>query len=488
MILQSAIIGIVAIALLLFLRSHKLMNIVSLAHAASYVGFAAYYSYLDNLPIYFFGNKYLFIDNFALFQVMIASGIFFIAILYLEGYLESLIESKELASKYVKLFYLCVNLLLICINFSFFSNNLALFWAMLELTTVFSAVLIVILNAKDNIYAAMKYVFVCSTAMLFAFVGLILLYAFTQLKTGTGTLNWDELMLSANLIPSNLALAAFIFIFIGFGAKAAVAPFHTWVIHAHSKAPSAVSALLSGVVINVGVYGIIRVSAIMYRTGASHAISSLLLFFGIVSMAIAGFSMLQQDNTKKFIAFSSVEHTGFILIGVAIASKLSLFWVMIYMLANSLAKSLLFLCAGIANRQYEGNNVNLVKNFIKFQPLASVIFVMGILAIVGMPPFALFFPKIFILLMLGKLSLPIVALVLLLVLVSTSSFIIFFTRFFSSNDKDVHIEKYKIPMKMKISIIVLAILIIAFGIFIPDGLNYLATKAVENLGIGGLNE
>ena len=146
-----------------------------------------------NLPSYAF-YRYLLVDSFAIYEALITAVIFLLASFYSRGYVRSLLEEGEIKGRELRLFYIAFNLLLAVVTFAFYSNNLALFWILLELTTVISAVLIVTLNAKENILAALKYIFTASTAMLFSIVGLIILFAITKQAAGTGTLNWDELM------------------------------------------------------------------------------------------------------------------------------------------------------------------------------------------------------------------------------------------------------------------------------------------------------
>ena len=150
-----------------------------------------------------------------------------------------------------------------------------------------------------------------------------------------------------------MMIAAFALIFIGFAAKSGIFPFHTWLPEAHAKAPSAVSAVLSGVLLNVGIYGIIRVFAIVHQTSAFAAVTPLLLLFGVLTIAIAAISMLPEKNLKKLIAFSSIENMGILLIGLAVATPLAIFWVIFHIMAHAFTKASLFFSAGILHRQYQ---------------------------------------------------------------------------------------------------------------------------------------
>jgi hydrogenase-4 component F len=291
------------------------LNTLTLLHIAIYFILTVYIIIRVSLPVDAF-NQYLFIDLLAVYEVVITLIVFLLAAVYGRGYIKNLLTRNEVKAESLDLFYFSFNLLLAVMVFSFFSNNLALFWILLELTTILSAVMIVMLRARENIIAALKYVFIASTAMLFSVIGLIILFAITRQTGGAGTLNWTELMQGAQTLPPLLFTFAFTFIFIGFASKAGIAPFHTWLPQAHAKAPSMVSAVLSGTLLNCGIYGIIRLFAIAHHTGSWHIISNILIIFGIISIAIAALSMLPRSNLKKLIGFSSIEHMGLVMIEI----------------------------------------------------------------------------------------------------------------------------------------------------------------------------
>ena len=249
--------GIVLLGIMfipLFWRSDKtrinskinFLNTATVILSTLFLGITVYVIVQMQLPFNGF-KDYLFIDPLSLYEVLITCAVFLLAGIYGHGYIKTLVEKEGLRAGSLELFYICFNLLLIVIVFSFFSNNLALFWILLELTTILSAVLIVALSAKENIIAALKYVFIASTAMLFSVIGLIILFAMTKQTLDAGTLNWTLLMQSASALSPQYFSFACIFVFIGFASKAGIAPFHTWLPQAHARAPSVVSAVLSGV-------------------------------------------------------------------------------------------------------------------------------------------------------------------------------------------------------------------------------------------------
>ncbi|VVB61230.1 F(420)H(2) dehydrogenase subunit M [uncultured archaeon] len=481
-----AIVGFVALLLILLCRSHRSMNALSTVHSLAYFTLALYTLLYVRLPSFYLQDRYFFIDHLGIYEALIAAVLFFFASVYSKGYVEGLINIGELDRGNLKLFYVAFNLLLISVTYSFFSNNLALFWIFAELTTVFSAVLIVTLNAKKNIGAALKYVFMASTSMLFSFIGLIFLFTLTEHALGAGTLNWDLLMLNAAQLSPTILLASFVFIFIGMAAKSGIVPFHAWLPTAYAKAPSAISAILSGSVSSVGVYGIIRAYAILHQTAAAGRISTLLIVFGLASIAVAAFSMLSQINLKKLIAFSSIENTGLMILGIGLGTPVALFWVLFHKLAHALTKAVLFFSGGIMHRQYGSMHAEEIKDALELQPLASWGLILGAAAIIGMPPFAIFVSKLFLLLQAAKLSPVLLFVVLALLLVAAGAFAMFLSRVFAQdggNNNNKKIEKYIVPDGMTFSIVALIVIIFVLGIFFPQYLSDLLNNIVAELGI-----
>jgi hydrogenase-4 component F len=430
------------------------------------------------IPIQSFivGSEYFYIDHLALYEMLITIVIFTLSAVYAGGYVESLISAGELEKGSLRLFYAAWSLLFLIVILAFCSDNLALFWIFAEMTTIISAMLIAVLSAKENIDAAIKYIFIASTAMLFSFVGFIFLFQVSRETIGEGTLKWTVLMQNAAAFPTGMMIASFALVFIGFAAKSGIFPFHTWLPEAHAKAPSAVSALLSGVLLNVGIYAIIRMVALVHKqTAAMAVVSSVLMVFGILTIAIAAFSMLPQKNLKKLIAFSSIENMGIFLVGLAIATPIALFWVIFHIMAHAFTKASLFLSAGILHRQYHskfsGDAPDEIRDVFRFQPLAAWGTIIGGLAIIGIPLFPIFFSKLFILLQLGSVSLWLLLVVLVLLFIAASAIGYFVITSFtqvSSPDAPPDVEPFLTPLGMKIPVIVLIMLVILIGVFFPS--------------------
>ena len=477
------IMAMTALSVIAFCKSQEMMNAWTMLHALSALLLSL--SFLAQpLPLYYFESQFLFIDHLSVYEMLIAAFIFLIAAIYARGYVGCMIAHKEMHAKTLKPFYLAFNALMISIFMAFCANNLALFWLFTELTTLFSAILIVTPNAKENIAVALSYVFIASTSMLFSFIGLILLFGLTKHALGAGTLNWNQILAaSAQLPPSALALTA-IFLFIGFATKSGIVPFHSWLPHAHAIAPSVISTILSGVMLNVGMYGLLRVYAIMRPTAAQPIVSKLFITFGLLSIGLAALTMLTKRNLKRLIAFSSIENMGLLLVGIGIGTPAAIFWTLFHVLSHSFAKALLFLLSGIIRLEYHSVQADDVDHLLTRQPLASFGLILGGLAIIGTPMMPNFLSKMGILLQLGAISLPLVLLAALLFMLVAAAFALFMMNMFSRQREQGQTQRtFTVPLTMHLAILVLIFALLICGVVIPTPLKETLTQAVSNLNI-----
>jgi hydrogenase-4 component F len=479
-----ALVGAAVLLLTIVVKSHRTLNILAVILPAIYVALTLFMLTYAAIPAYSLGGNYFLIDHLSLYEILISATLFLLAALYSRGYIEGSIEIHEMDRSNLKLFYVGFNLLLIAITYAFFADNLALFWILAELTTAFSAVLIVILNAPKNIGATLKYIFITSACMLFSFIGLILIFTLTENNLGAGTLNWSALMSIASTLSPGIMFAAFIFTFAGFAAKSGLVPFHAWLPSAHSKAPAPVSAILSGCVTSVGIYGIIRVYAIASQTSELPKISWFLICFGLLSMVVAALTMLNQVNLKKLIGYSTIENMGFLLVGLGLGTQVAIFWMLFYTLAHAFTKASLFLSAGILHHQYKSVRMEHIKNVFKFQPFAAWSIILGAIAIIGMPLSAIFLPKIQILLESVQLT-PFLLLGLLTVfLFVAAGFGIFLIKLLSRKEEDSpDVKRFQASLSMKIPIVILLVIVFALGVFFPQQLTDLLNSIVSELGI-----
>ncbi len=485
LLIVYALVGVAVLALTVVSKSHKAMNILAIALPAAYLALTIYALAYAVLPAYGLGGNYFLIDHLSLYEIVITAVLFLLAALYSRQYIEGSIEIHEMNRSNLKLFYVAFNLLLMALVYAFLADNLALFWILAELSTAFSAVLVVMLNAPKNIGAALKYVFITSTCMLFAFIGLILIFTLTEDMLGAGTLNWGALMMIADGLSPAIMFAAFIFTFVGFAAKSGLVPFHAWLPSAHSKAPAPVSAILSGSITSVGIYGIIRIYAIAAQTSELPKISWFLIGFGLISMVVAALTMLHQVNLKKLIGYSTVENMGFLLVGLGLGTPVAVFWMLFYVLAHAFTKASLFFSAGIFHHQYESVRMERIKDAFKLQPFASWSLIVGVVAIIGMPLSAVFLPKIMLLIQAAAISPALLLGLLVVFLFVAAAFGIFMVKLLTRKEEGsaVELKPFRAGWGMKIPIIVLLAVVFTLGVFFPQQLTDLLNTIVSELRI-----
>lgn len=270
-------------------------------------------------------------------------------------------------------------------------QNVALMWVAIEATTITSAMVIPLTRTKASVEASWKYILICSVGIALAFAGTVLAY-FDFVSTAgdvPGSLNWTVLRNAAPSLHPELLHLAFAFLVVGYGTKAGLAPMHTWLPDAHSEAPSPISAMMSGVLLAVAMYAIARWKAVIDAAVDPWFTNSMLVGFGLLSVTIGTFSLVIQRHYKRMLAYSSVEHMGLVSIGLALG-PLGTFAALLHIVNHAVAKSMSFLLAGRILHRYETTEIGRVTGLLRVMPWTGSLFAVGILALVGLPPFGLF--------------------------------------------------------------------------------------------------
>jgi hydrogenase-4 component F len=271
------------------------------------------------------------------------------------------------------------------------ANNVGLMWIAVEATTIFSALIIPLKVSKTSVEASWKYILICSVGIALAFTGTVLAYFDFVTLSGRvdNALNWTVLLQTAPALHPEVMRIAFVFLLIGYGTKAGLAPMHTWLPDAHSESPAPLSAAMSGVLLAVALYAILRWKIVIDATLGAGYTNNLLLGMALLSLLIASFSMVLSKNYKRLLAYSSIENTGLTCLGFALG-PLGIFAALLHMINHSIAKSMLFLLAGRILHRYHTTEISAVTGLLKAMPLTGSLFAVGILAIIGLPPFGIF--------------------------------------------------------------------------------------------------
>ncbi len=297
-------------------------------------------------------------------------------------------EDQHAGHESERVFIGCMLVFLGSMTLAAASRHLGLLWVAIEATTLSSAPLIYFHRSARSLEATWKYLLICSVGIALALMGTFFL-AVAAAGEQTTPLVLDDLIRAGARLHTDWIKGAFLFLLVGYGTKMGLAPMHTWLPDAHSEAPSPVSALLSGALLNCAFLGILRGLQICNAAGAGDFARDLLLIFGLLSMAVAAIFLLQPLDYKRMLAYSSVEHMGILAVGVGLGgagASAALF----HAVNHSLTKGMLFLVAGNIVAAYGTKSVPGVRGLLRRLPVSGVLWVAGFLAITGSPPFGTF--------------------------------------------------------------------------------------------------
>ncbi|MDD6088855.1 MAG: proton-conducting transporter membrane subunit [Desulfovibrionaceae bacterium] len=303
-------------------------------------------------------------------------------------------------------FSACLCIFLAAMTLVTLTPHFGALWVGIEVTTLSSAPLIYFHRHRHSMEATWKYLMICSVGIALALLGNILMSVAFYAPGSGGEEGMNQVALfmqrAAEVCasPDNYAVpwlkASFIFLLVGYGTKMGLAPLHNWLPDAHSQAPSLVSALLSGALLNCAFLGILRGYQVMAAAGLGEFSARLLVFFGLVSLGIAAAFIIGQRHYKRLLAYSSIEHMGILALGVGIGGS-AVFGALFHAICHSLTKCMLFLLAGNILDRYKTYSCGEIYGMRRVMPLTAALWVGGFLAIVGSPPFGLFFSELTIL-------------------------------------------------------------------------------------------
>ncbi len=338
---------------------------------------------------------YLFADAVSGFFLLVVGVVGAAVTAYLPAYLDAEAAQRP-GQQRLGRFYALIFLFLFAVSVVCLTDNLGLLWVGIEATTLASAFLVAHSRSREALEAAWKYLILCSVGIAFAFLGTILVYGSAARLLASPTLAWQSLMDLAPQFNPQLMRLGFVFVLIGYGTKVGLAPLHTWLPDAHSQAPSPVSALLSGLLLNCSFYGLLRYHSLASRTLGPDFSGNLLLAMGLLSLAVALPFIVVQRDFKRLLAYSSVEHMGVIAVGFGLGGGAA-FGALLHLLNHSLTKTLLFLSGGAIQLTYGSRKIRDVHGLLGSLPVTGMVFLLGGLALTGLPPFGIFLSELYIL-------------------------------------------------------------------------------------------
>lgn len=387
LLLLVPFIGVISSGLLKF-PLKRLLTITAVLCGLEFFAATYLFAIVYKSETVLFCGKLFFADALSALTLLMVTFSFFISSIYSIGYFGSGKQNFDLknANRYLLLW----NLFLLVLTLVLLSNNLGIMWVSLEASTLSSAFLILTRGIRSSVEAMWKYLLICSVGIAFGLIGTILLFAASDYTLVESTLLWTELRAMAGSFDKGVMIAAFVFILIGFGTKAGLAPMHTWLPDAYSEAPTPVSAVFSSGVLTCSLYCIFRYLPLTEAAiGNSGQARYLLLFFGLLSVFVAMIFIPAQRDIKRLLAYSSIENVGIIAVGIALGGT-AVIGGLLHMLYHSIAKMMTFLSAGKIAHTYGTRDMKKINGSIKSDRLWGICFFISAMTLFGTAPFALF--------------------------------------------------------------------------------------------------
>jgi len=308
------------------------------------------------------------------------------------GYIDAELTHGHTDRKGANLYGVLVPVFLAAMALAVLANNIGVMWVAIEATTVATAFLVGHRRTRAALEATWKYVVICSVGIAVAFLGTVLLY-FASLHAGASSANAldIEVLLSqaGQLDPAVTRLAAGLLL-LGYGAKAGLVPFHTWLADAHSQAPAPVSALMSGVLLSVAFYALLRAKSVVDLALGVGFLRTGLLTVGLLTLLVAASLLVVQTDFKRMLAYSSMENMGLVAVAAAAGTRLAVAALLLHVLAHGIAKSLVFLGAGQLQAAHDSTEISDVTAVLVRSRLVGASFAVGLAVLLGLPPFAMF--------------------------------------------------------------------------------------------------
>ena len=366
------------------------MNVV--ASLATLVAAAALTArVIEDGPLLALGKQFL-VDPFNVFLVALTAFVGFTTAVFSRPYMMIEEQHGRLTPARLRLYHSMFQLFIFTMLLALLTNNVGILWVAMEAATLTTVLLVSLYRTPASLAAAWKYFILCGVGIAQALFGTILLYFAAEklLGAGGGALLWTELdAVRADLEPTVLSLA-FVFLLVGYGTKVGLVPLHNWLPDAHAEGPTPVSAVLSGLLLNVALYAVVRCKVLVDGALPGAFAKNLMIGFGLLSVVVAAFLLSRQRDIKRLFAYSSIEHMGIITFAFGLGGPIANFAGLLHMTVHSLTKSAIFFAAGHAAQKTGTQIMDDIRGLITISPVVGWGLALGTLAILGMPPFGVF--------------------------------------------------------------------------------------------------
>jgi hydrogenase-4 component F len=337
-------------------------------------------------------ERQFFVDSFNVFLVALTAFVGFTTSIFSRPYMRIEQRNGRLTARRLRLYHSMYQLFNFTMLLALLTNNMGILWVALEGATLATVLLVSLYRTPASLEAAWKYFILCGVGIAQALFGTILLYFAAEklLGGGGGALLWTELAdVKSQLEPTVLSIA-FVFLLVGYGTKVGLVPLHNWLPDAHAEGPTPVSAVLSGLLLNVALYAVVRCKVLVEGSLNTSFARDLMLGFGLLSVVVAALLLSRQKDVKRLFAYSSIEHMGIMTFAFGMGGPIANFAALLHMTVHSLTKSAIFFTVGHAAQASGTQIMDDIRGLIESSPLLGWGLLVGTLAILGMPPFGVF--------------------------------------------------------------------------------------------------
>ena len=346
---------------------------------------------MDQGPQFVLGQQF-YIDPLNVFLVTLTAFVGLTTAIFSRPYMRIEQDHGKMTPPRMRLYHSMYQLFSFTMLLGFTTNNLGIIWVAMEAATLTTVLLVSVYRTTASLEAAWKYFILCGVGIAQALFGTILMYMAAEKVLGPehATLLWTSLNdIKGQLDPTIVSLA-FVFLLIGYGTKIGLVPLHSWLPDAHAEGPTPVSAVLSGLLLNVAMYAVLRCKVLTDGALDSNMAGQLMMGFGLLSVTVAAFFLSRQKDVKRMFSYSSIEHMGLITFAFGMGGPVANFAGLLHMTVHSLVKSAIFFTVGHATQKAGTQLMSEIRGLIKVNPTVGWGLMLGVMAILGMPPFGVF--------------------------------------------------------------------------------------------------
>ena len=338
------------------------------------------------------GGRYLQVDDLNNVFVVLTTFVGFTTSVFSASYIGHELDNGRLTPRFLRFYHAMYQVLMFAMNLALIANNIGVMWVAIELATLTTVLMVGVYRTHEALEAAWKYFILGSVGIALALFGTILVYMAAQPVIGEGldAMVWTNLLARAPQFDPALLNVAFVFLLLGYGTKVGLVPLHAWLPDAHAEGPTPISAVLSGLLLNVALYALLRFKMLLAANPAALAPGPLMVTMGLISLVFAAFMLYRRRDIKRLFAYSSIEHMGIIVFAFGMGGPLANFAGLLHMTMHSLTKSAIFFAVGHVAQVKGTQQIARMGGLTDSNPVLGWSLVLGVVAIAGLPPLGIF--------------------------------------------------------------------------------------------------